>query len=509
MHRKAFLTSLLLALSLMQLQSQLRTALTLDAGPRWSLIKVDDPGGYFQPMAILSSTAGGGLEQEIGYDLSVSAGLWFQNYSTGMNMEDGRPDRQRLDAYNSLQIPIRVHYHIQPTEYPVFISPHLGYVLRLGSMEASDRFSMEGVITAPDGSTLSYTHTRVDEQPGKHLLELGVGIGLQFAGNWQASARLGWTSGLFNTASNLATVEYIDPDGRSRTASYNSKGNSLSTTLAVHVPLSNVWQNRDYRIRSRIEHSSFDGKAVDRKGSFYVGGDVGLLWRLFHSTDPALGARPMENRGFLRYSNLHTGVYGGYMFSDELGLDLGVMYQRSSTFYSLMFDHEVDFAGKTAAPLYLEVPLRLRYFYPILDEELYAVVYGGISLLTQFASGEYDAPGGSFSYSSPTTGAPMDATVSASARRPSSFRPLLRFGAGTEYRIPIEFPLFATLYVGYAQGFMDTEVVSVSTSMTQEPPERSLDWQGSGWSVDLGVKIPMAFDDRQNCVRLTREKKIR
>jgi len=103
----------------------------------------------------------------------------------------------------------------------------------------------------------------------------------------------------------------------------------------------------------------------------------------------------------------------------------------------------------------------------------------------------------------------MDATVSASARRPSSFRPLLRFGAGTEYRIPIEFPLFATLYVGYAQGFMDTEVVSVSTSMTQEPPERSLDWQGSGWSVDLGVKIPMAFDDRQNCVRLTREKKIR
>ncbi len=75
------------------------------------------------------------------------------------------------------------------------------------------------------------------------------------------------------------------------------------------------------------------------------------------------------------------------MLTEELGVDLGVNYQRSNTFYSLMYDHEVDFVEKTGAPLYLEVPLRFRYFYDVYQERIFAVVYGGASLLTHFSSG--------------------------------------------------------------------------------------------------------------------------
>ena len=49
----------------------------------------------------------------------------------------------------------------------------------------------------------------------------------------------------------------------------------------------------------------------------------------------------------------------------------------------------------------------------------------------------------------------------------------------------------------------------MSTTMATDPSTHTLDWDGSGWSIDLGVKIPLAFDDREDCVRLTREKRIR
>ncbi len=66
--------------------------------------------------------------------------------------------------------------------------------------------------------------------------------------------------------------------------------------------------------------------------------------------------------------------------------------------------------------------------------------------------------------------------------------------------------MFITGYVNYMQGFMATENIRVSTSVTEVPAENSVSYNGSGWSVDVGVKIPFAFDDRENCVRLTKQK---
>ena len=244
---------------------------------------------------------------------------------------------------------------------------------------------------------------------------------------------------------------------------------------------------------------------MERKGQFYVGGEVGSLWRLFYSSNPALGARPMEGRGLFTYANLHTGGYIGYMITQELGLDLGVNYQRSSTFYALMVDHEVDFVEKTSAPMYLEVPVRFRYFYDLHEQRVFMVVYGGASLLTQFSSGGYASPGGDFSYTDPVTQAPADATTSSTVERLSSFRPLIRMGAGLEYLLPMKFPIFVTGYINYMQGFMAAEQVLVSTTIPGSGTN-NLVYQGSGWSVDVGLKIPIAFDDRENCARLTRNK---
>jgi len=343
------------------------------------------------------------------------------------------------------------------------------------------------------------------DEPGNHLLELGLSIGLRFSGFWQASFNLSYLSGVLNNSTSGALLEYTDQQGSTYSARYNSKGNGIYSTLAFNLPISNLWQNRDYRKHSRIENSSWEGKSVKRKGELYVGGEVGALWRLFYSSDPALGARPMEGRGLFRYANLHTGIYGGYMITPELGIDLGVNYQRSNSYYSLMFDHEVDFTGKTPAPMYLEVPLRFRYFYDVYQQKIYAVVYGGASLLTQFSSGGYDSPGGEFSYTDPASQTQINATASSGAIRLSNFRPLLRMGTGVEYLLPMKFPMYVTGYINYMQGFMAVEQLDVSSSLAGGTSMANLLYHGSGWSFDVGIKIPMSFDDRQNCVRLTKD----
>jgi hypothetical protein len=311
-------------------------------------------------------------------------------------------------------------------------------------------------------------------------------------------------SGVLSKSKSAATLDYTDQQGSSYSASYTSLGNGIYSTLSLNMPLSNLWQMHDYRVRSRIESSIWKGKGVERKGELYAGGEIGALWRLFSASNPAVGARPMSGRSLFSYANLHTGIYAGYMVSSEVGIDLGVYYQRSNTFYSLMFDHEVDFTGKAAAPMYLEIPVRFRYFFDLHKEQLFAVIYGGPSLLTQFSSGAYEGPGGNFTYTEPTNQSPSPATVSSSAERLSSIRPIMRIGTGVEYLLPTNLPMYLTAYINYMQGFMATEEVEVNSMLGGGPTAGRLEYQGSGWSFDVGIKIPMSFDERQNCVRLTR-----
>lgn len=500
---KRFSTLIILAALFTQLSAQLRTYLTIEAGPQWSFIKVTDPGNYFNPAHVNSSIAGLTLEQEVSENIFVATGLYYQPAKTGINMDDNRSQTSRLASHKALMIPLRFKYRIQPTEYPVSFTPRAGYMFSLNAVPGT-LFDNNSILNAPDGTAFSYDQLRSTDDPGSHLLEIGIGVDLRFAGLWQASLNLSYLSGVLNAQSTSFTLDYTDQQGTSHSADYTNKGNGLYSTLSFHVPVSNIWQNRDYRIRARIENSVSDGKPVERKGQFYLGGEIGSLWRLFNTTNPAINARPMEGRGLFRYANLHTGGYVGYMITGDVGLDLGVYYQRSSTFYALMYDHQVDFSQEIAAPMYLEIPFRIRYYYDLYKEQIYVGVNGGISALTQFSSGGYTTPSGEFFYTDPATQAEAGATTNSSADRLSMIRPLLRVGAGAEYKLPMEFPLFVTLYVNYMQGFFAAEDISITNTFNENPQTSTLSYTGSGWSVDAGVKVPFTFNDHDNCVRLTK-----
>lgn len=474
-------------------QAQRTTYLTLEAGPQWSLIKASDAGGYFQGASVRNSMAGITLGQELIPNLSLVTGLYYQPYSDGINMIDDRPQHTRWAAYTAFLIPVRAEYRVQFSEFPVSITPRLGYVYGKVSMPEAP-YVASGILSPPEGPAVSYALEHAYGSQNLHFLEAGIGLNLRFSGIWQASFNLSYLAGLTDAVT--ATLSYAVAGAGMNSATYASKGNTIYSTLAFNIPVSNIWQNRDYRIRSRIENSVYDGKPTDRKGQIYLGGELGSLWRLFNITNPATGARPMTGRGLFTYANFHAGGYAGYMLTEELGVDVGLYYQQSTTFYALMYDHEVDFVVKTPAPLFLEAPLRIRYFYNLHREKLFYVVYGGASLLTHFSSGSYNQGGGGFEYHSAPAGTPVTATTSYSASRSGRFRPVMRLGTGLEYALPTQIPLVATFMVNYLHGFVSADEIRITNSVPETPAEGVVSYNGSSWSVDVGVRIPFRFRTR-------------
>ena len=495
--KKLFILTAMMCLVTLS-EAQMKTYLNIEAGPQWSIIKVADPGNYFTGSYVKSSMAGATLGQEIFEDLSVYAGVYYQQFKDGINMIDQRSFQSRSTSYSALLFPLRFEYRVQMSEFPVSLIPRIGYMY--GRISAPDPIAGTGIISAPDGTAFSYQMQQAFESTSLHMLETSMGVGLRIFGFWQASLHLSYLTGFTEPMSN--TVAYSGSDGSDYTAVYSSKGNTIYTTLALQIPVSNIWQNKDYRIRARIEQSAFKGKPLERKGQIYVGAEIGSLWRQFDSSNPAIGARPMEGSGIFRYANMHTGAYVGYMLTDELGIDLGANYQRSSTFYSIMYDHAVNLTIKTPAPLFLEVPLRIRYFYNAYKNKIFYVVYGGASMLTHFSSTDFETGGAPFTYTSPLTGTPASATSTYTASRIAKFIPVLRIGTGVEYALPMEFPLIVTLYINYMHGFTAIDNTTISNTGPEPLSTASVSNNGSGWSLDVGVKIPFRFAEKGKCGKL-------
>jgi len=495
---------LLLPLLLMGIQTsaQLKTYLSFEAGPQWSLIKVNDPNEMFGSVMVGSSMAGFTLGQEIKPNLSIVTGAYYVPNRNGINMIDDRPHQSKWSSYNALMIPLRIEYRIQPTEYPFSFTPRLGYMF--GLVQSGDSYQASGVLSSPDGTAYTYDLSESYTTEDLHMLEVGIGLNLRLHGFWQASLNLSYLTGFTNPLS--STLDYTSDGSNTTTATYDSKGNSLQTTLAFNIPVSNIWQLKDYRIRKKIEGSTFVGKPTGRKGQIYVGAEVGSLWRMFNASNPAIGARPMEDRGMFKYANLHAGVHVGYMFSNEVGIDVGANYQGSSTFYAIMYDHLVNFATENTAPMYLELPLRVRYFYDIYRDVLFVGVNGGVSLLASISGGSFAQGGGDFTYNSPTSATPVNGTTTYDASRIAHIRPLLRMGAGVEYLLPVEFPIFVTLYANYMQGFSSTDQILVTNDVAEETPSTSsIAYNGSGWSLDIGLKIPFGFGEKPKCGKLPKK----
>ena len=484
-----------------QIRGQLKTYLVSEAGPAWDLIPVSGGGTMVSPAKLPGHIGGVAAWQEIIPNLSIGTGIYVHDYLTGLNVNDMRPNQPVLQSHRAVLIPARISYRFHPEGFPLGLTARLGYELGL---IPGDRLihQASSLISNGDGEPMTYLYSETFAQNGAlHMVEAGVSADYRFTNNWQVSLNFSHFSGLSEIR--YATVDYTLADGNSYEANYSHSGSRMQTTFSLGIPVSNVWENRDLRLRRKIENSLGRGGSLRRSDFIYFGGDLGALWRSFATSNPAIGARPIDDPGVLRYSNLHAGIFGGYMFNVRTGIDLGIYYQGSSLYYSIMYDHETDFTEINRAPMFLEVPLMFRYFIDLYDMELFLVPAIGGSVLTHFSGQNYAAGSAAFNYQ--TLSGAVDGTANYTVGRPVRLGYGVKAALGIEYDIPTPFPMLVTLNFSYTQGLRDIEVIEVTTSVNEVPDVSTITYNGTGWGASLGVRVPISLDkDSRKCGALPR-----
>ena len=490
-----YLIILFLGVSL-NLSGQLKTYLSVETGPAADISRISDPGSLFENSIAKGSVFGATVWQEIIPGMYVGTGLYHHRYSTGINLTDNRPHQGIIPAFNALMIPARVSYRYQPEFLEVSITPILGYHFGIAS-ESTLPANVRSELATPDGHAFTYQMQRtVMPRSGVHLLEAGMSIDYRFYNYWQISWNIAYFKGL--SAIQEDHLVYESTSGNSLLATYAINGSRLQTTVSLHAPISNIWNDRYRRMHQRIEHSNGRGSDIRKKHYIYAGVDMGPVWRSFISTNPAIGAVPLSGKGVFRYSNLYAGMYIGYMLNERTGLDIGVIYQRSKTYASIMYDHESDLAIRLRSPFFLEVPLKFRYFQPLPFEDYTIVPVIGITGITHISGAGYLSGESSFDHNG------TNRSMSYSADRITRFGAAILTGIGLEYNLPVKFNLIATAEINYRHGLRIIDRTTVSTTVPETPVNSTIDYAGSGWQFNVGIRKTILLGrENRDCRKTT------
>lgn len=470
---------------------QSKTFLEVGAGPVYDLNRSLDPSDIFTNSYLFGTTQGIGIWQELMKNLYVGTGLYYHLYSSGINMKDDRPHQAIEKSFKALLFPLRISYRIKFSDYPISITPVMGY--QFGRIIGKEfTYNKASSMVNPKGLEIAYNYFEtLPSASNLNLLEAGVTFDYRLENNWQLSIVIAQLSGFNEVKSSLINYE-INNTGKQ--AVYTSDGSCLQTMLSLYIPVSNLWVNKDYRLRRHIENSIGRGSGVRKRNYIYFGGNVGALWRAFSANDPAVGPWPFSAKRILNYANLHTGVYAGYLHNKIFAVDLGAYYQASSTYFALMYNHETDYTTKVKAPMFLEFPLMFRYNYELFDNKLFLVPGIGFSILTHFSGNDFAAGTGTFEYQSNTENFSYDAD------RNTRFGYCIKAEMGLDYSLPIRLGLLATLNISYNYGLSPIEQINIETSITGSPEISNIYYTGRGCIASLGLKLPIVLGkDNRKC----------
>jgi len=459
----------------------------LDYTPTGSVDKV------FSRNAYNGTGAGVMLWQSLGSGFMLGSGLAWNPIYEGYQVTDQRPGAAGRYLATNYQVPFRMAFRFGFGHSPFFMWFRTGYLLGFMSDSISTS-SGSGLISNSRGQVISYNYTTTPlEFTRNHMFEVGLTGGILLGNNWELGLNFLYMGG--RTKFSQTALSYTTSSGLSGDANIINRANNLQLTAVLMVPVSNIWVNKDIRVRKKIEHSIYAGKETDQSNSIYFGGTIGSLWRVFNYSNPSITARPSSQRGIFRYANLSTGAYIGYMFSGSLGMDIGGYYQRSTLLVTANYDQDNSVTVKEQAPMFIEIPIRIRYLRNLYKQQLYFTASGGGSALLQFAGPAYLSGSTAFQYTN-LAGSVADGTMNYTGNRLSMFGGLFRFSAGMEYRFRIKFPLVVTAELAYGHGFVTLDETEVSTSISEQPAISTVSYSGTGWRIDLGVKIPVKLGQK-------------
>jgi len=480
----------LLSTTMVGINAQDNTWIAPESGAKISFSYIQQGNEVFIANSFYNSGAGIMLWHQLGRGFMFGSGFALDQIYEGYNVSDKRQGAARYLGTN-YQVPFRFAFRSQFGESPVFLWTRFGSLLCFTG-DAITSSGGSGLISDNNGNVISYTYnTTPFEYNLTQKLEAGFTLGVLLGNNWELGLNMIYQGGI----SKLSQTDITYSGSLNGDAIIINRGNSLLLTTTLMVPVSNIWINRDFRIRKKIENSIYSGKSTDQSNSIYFGGNIASLWRSFSTTNAALTARPVNNKGIFRYANLSAGGYVGYMLTANFGMDIGGYYQRSNLLLSATYDQENNTAIKEAAPMFLEIPLRLKYLYNLYKQQFFFTASGGASMLLQFAGTAYTSGSAAIQYPN-VSGGTDNGTMNYTGNRLSMFGGLLRFSAGLEYRFRIRFPLVVTAEVAYGHGLAPIDQTVVSTSVPEVPEISMITYNGTGWRADLGIKIPVKLGQK-------------
>ncbi|HKK63898.1 MAG TPA: hypothetical protein VJ951_15135 [Bacteroidales bacterium] len=467
-------------------RSQPKTYLGINSGPAYGITRIQDPGNVFEQSIARGRISGITLRQDIITNLFLSTGISIHKNQVGINIFDKRRSQPEYTLFNGIYIPIRVGLRIPLNDFHFSITPHLGYQYGLVK-ETVETYSINSTINNTSNERVSYQmQTITPTFDNIQLLEAGASIGYRFSNNYQLSIMFAYYSGL--NESTVSSIRYKDNNGNPFEASYNYDGSRMEAMLSFEVPVSNLWENRDIRLHKSIERSSTRGNGTKTQRQIYVGLHAASLYRTYTTTNPETGPRSRGNYNPFLFANLNTGIHAGIMFENNFGIDVGGAYQRSSSAFTLSYDQDNEVVVKSKAPLFIEVPLNIRYFYKIYKTDFTLVPAIGGSLLTHLSNGAYEGGSGEFAWNSVSGASTENYTFT--GERTTFFGVATHLSMAVEYALPMKFPL--NIYAGVIGkfGYRTIDELTVDSSVDISGNDNVITYDGSGWQVTIGARIP-------------------
>lgn len=215
---------------------------------------------------------------------------------------------------------------------------------------------------------------------------------------------------------------------------------------------------------------------VAQKG-LYVKPEIASVWNSYQET--AYEFNGLDN-GFL------ASLYLGYQFENKLTLESGLQYQNATIDHTLMHrredTHQSSFVASDKKPVYLYVPVNVKYRFDTDVENFKLVPYIGLTLVNNLSEQ------GIYETQYITDVATNDTAAVIVSEGISKTGLLINLGLALEY----EFKHFSVSMSGnYTGGLNTLNQSTLYLANSTDMNDGKLMYKGSKFYVAFGVKVPI------------------
>ncbi|NOZ45801.1 MAG: hypothetical protein GXO79_03365 [Chlorobi bacterium] len=472
--------------------AQNKTYIGFDFGYKGDIYQFADYGNSLTAYPIPGSVYGFNLGQELKNSIIVESGIYKVNYWSSVMFKE-LSFGSSGSSIDSWQIPFRLKTNINLYKNKISISPYIGYVLAFNQNYTSSRPNNASLgygsatITNSTDSISYYYDEFSNYKKVFSLIETGIALNYKTKHGFQWSIITNYNTGLSKVIQQ--NVKYTINNQPEQKGNYVSNGDNFQVLIGLKYQISNIWQNKNERENNKKEKLS----AINNSGKqkFYIGTDIGLSRNKFDNTNQNIYA--FEKTPNIFWNNdIIIGLKIGYKATEKISIETGYYSLFFTNSYTIKYYNSYSEGGKirTGGTGFVQVPLRFKYNYYLLNNRLAIVPYVGAAIFTHYLGvGKYDTSIFETRASNELSSSINDTTtIVLTAYREKNLNVLFVAGIGVEYFLTKK--LIFTLYGNSSTGFKEINRLNlVYDKNTVLHQEGDIGYKGTSFNITCGLKM--------------------